>query len=307
MDQIYKPFKTALVALDLTEMDDHLIRYTAMIAKLMPLERIFFVHVAKDLELPADLLEKFPDLMAPLDESLKKDISNKVGKHFKNTTLEIDYVIKEGNAIDKILKLARVKQIDLILMGRKPIMKGSGIVSSHIARISPCSLLFVTENFKPTIKKVMVPIDFSKHSLLAVSQAKHLSENAGADLSISHVYNVPMGYSKTGKTFEEFAELMKTHAENDFKLFLHENKLAIDPKCEFLLNDSEKPSDLIYDLGKRIHTDLIVMGSKGRTAGSAFLIGSVAENLALQNSDIPILIIKVKGENMSFLESLMQV
>ena len=89
MEPRHKSFKIALVALDLTEMDEHIIRYTAMISKLMSLERILFVHVEKNLELPPDLMEKFPDLMAPLDESIKEDIKNKVEKHFTNTDIEL--------------------------------------------------------------------------------------------------------------------------------------------------------------------------------------------------------------------------
>ena len=307
MEPRHKSFKIALVALDLTEMDEHIIRYTAMISKLMSLERILFVHVEKNLELPPDLMEKFPDLMAPLDESIKEDIKNKVEKHFTNTDIELDYIVREGHTINKILKISKVKNADLIIMGRKQDLKGSGIVSSHIARISPCSLLFVTENYKLDIKKVMVPIDFSRHSLMALHHAEEVANKADADVSLSHVYSVPVGYTKTGKTLQEFAEIMKKHAQNDCKTFLEKNKVKLDAPCDFILNDSNKPADLIYGHGKKIGADLIVVGSKGRTSASAFLIGSVAEKLALKDSDIPILIVKTKGEIMGFLESLMRV
>lgn len=307
MESRHKSFNIALVALDLTEMDEYIIQYTAMISKLMPLERILFVHVEKNLELPADLMEKFPDLMAPLDESIKGDIRVKVEKHFQNTPIDIDYVVREGNPINKILKLSKVKNVDLIIMGRKQNLKGSGIVSSHIARISPCSLLFVTENYQPEIKKIMVPIDFSSHSLMAVKHGQEIAEKAGAEVCLSHVYNVPAGYTKTGKTLKEFAEIMKKHAQNDCKTFIQKNKLTLEATCEYILNDSGKPADLIYEYGKKVGASLIVVGSKGRTSASAFLIGSIAEKLALQDSDIPILIVKTKGEIMGFLESLMRV
>tara|TARA_Y100001972_G_C7616587_1_gene309218 strand:- start:72 stop:995 length:924 start_codon:yes stop_codon:yes gene_type:complete len=307
MESRHKSFNIALVALDLTEMDEYIIQYTAMISKLMPLERILFVHVEKNLELPADLMEKFPDLMAPLDESIKEDIRNKVEKHFQNISVDIDYIVREGNPINKILKLSKVKNVDLIIMGRKQNLKGSGIVSSHIARISPCSLLFVTENYQPEIKKIMVPVDFSSHSLMAVKHGQEVAEKAGAEVCLSHVYNVPAGYTKTGKTLQEFAEIMKKHAQNDCKTFFQKNNLTLESPCEYILNDSGKPADLIYEYGKKVKASLIVVGSKGRTSASAFLIGSIAEKLALKDSDIPILIVKTKGEIMGFLESLMRV
>ncbi len=307
MEPRHKPFKIALVALDLTEMDDYIIQYTAMISKLMSLERILFVHVEKNLELPQELMEKFPDLMAPLDESIKEDIKHKVDKHFRDTDIELDYIVREGNTINKILKISRVKNVDLIIMGRKQSLKGSGIVSSHIARISPCSLLFVTENYQMEIKRVMVPIDFSKHSLMAIRQGQEIAEKAGAEVSLSHVYNVPVGYTKTGKSLQEFAAIMKKHAQNDCKVFFEKNSLTFDAPCEYILNENHKPADLIYGYGKKVGANLIVVGSKGRTSASAFLIGSMAEKLALKDSDIPILIVKTKGEIMGFLESLMRV
>jgi len=307
MEPRHKSFKIALVALDLTEMDEYLIQYSSMISKLIPLERILFVHVEKNLELPPDLMEKFPDLMAPLDESIKQDIANKVEKHFENTNIDVDIIVREGNTINKILKISRVKNVDLILMGRKQNLKGSGIVSSHIARISPCSLLFVTENYQPEIKKIVVPIDFSNHSLMAIKHGQEIAEHAGAEVSLAHVYNIPVGYTKTGKSREEFADIMKKHAQNDYKTFLQKHQLTIDGPCEYILNDDSKQAELIYDHSKKAGANLIVVGSKGRTSASAFLIGSIAEKLALKDSDIPILIVKTKGEIMGFLESLMRV
>ncbi|MBV6647441.1 MAG: universal stress protein, partial [Cyclobacteriaceae bacterium] len=129
----YKPYKTALVGLDLTEMDDHLVQYAAMISKVFPMERIFFVHVAKDLQLPDDLLKEYPGLLDPLDDSIETDIQKNVDQHFEGSAVETVCIVKEGNPIEKMLKLSKVKDVDLILMGRKKSLQGSGIVSSRIA------------------------------------------------------------------------------------------------------------------------------------------------------------------------------
>ena len=92
----------------------------------------------------------------------------------------------------------------------------------------------------------MVPIDFSRHSLMALHHAEEVANKADADVSLSHVYSVPVGYTKTGKTLQEFAEIMKKHAQNDCKTFLEKNKVKLDAPCDFILNDSNKPADLIY-------------------------------------------------------------
>ncbi|MFY9941798.1 MAG: hypothetical protein WAK57_06455 [Desulfobacterales bacterium] len=35
-----------------------------------------------------------------------------------------------------------------------------------------------------------------------------------------HVYSVPIGFYKTGKSYEEFAEIMKGHAQRDYMEFI---------------------------------------------------------------------------------------
>lgn len=299
-------YKVILIALDLTEMDDTLIRYAAMIGKILSIERIYFVHIVKSLELPEDLLEKYPDLMAPLDESIQNDIKSKVASHFEDSPIAIDYLIQEGSPIDTLLKLTKVKEVDLIVMGRKKSLKGSGIVTSHIARKSPCSLLLVPEDFKSEIQKIVIPVDFSAHSLLAAKQALQFAENSDVKISFSHVYNVPIGFYKTGKSFDEFAAIMRGHAQKDFQQFLDKHQLPSEISCEFILTKDGKHAELIYTNAAEEKADLIMIGSKGRTHASSILMGSLAEKIVYRDHDIPVLIVKNKGENMGFLETLLR-
>lgn len=304
---VYKPYKVALVALDLTAIDDRLIAYAAKMAKILPLERFFFVHVAKDLALPADLLKEYPDLVGPLDESIETDIKEKVARYFADTGVETKCIVKEGNPIDKILKLCKIKDVDLIFMGRKRNLVGSGIVSSGIARKCPCSLLLVTEESEAKLKKVLVPVDFSSHSCLAMKQAVEAQSNNGFMITTMHVYSVPSGYHKTGKSLNEFAEIMKSHAQKDFKKFMKTNKFSKDTPCEYVLTKDGKYADLVYRFAEKCGADLIIIGSKGRTPVSSILIGSVAEKLVYIDSHIPVLIVKSKGENMGILDALLKI
>jgi nucleotide-binding universal stress UspA family protein len=288
-------------------MDDHLIRYTAIISKMLQLKRIIFVHIAKDLQLPKELLEEFPDLLAPLDESIETGISAKVEQYFSPSEIDIQFVVNEGHPIEQILKLSKIKNADLIIMGRKSNLEGSGLVSSKIARKCPCSLLLVTANSSSTIKKLLVPIDYSNHSALAVNVAVGIRKTTQSDLHAIHIYGVPAGYHKTGKSFDEFAAIMKSHSEKGYKNFLKEYGLPTDISCENILTDNGKYPELTYDYAEKNDIDLIVIGSRGRTGISSILMGSVAEKLVYLDSHIPVLIVKEKGENMGFLDALMKI
>jgi len=69
-------------------------------------------------------------------------------------------------------------------------------------------------------KKIMVPTDFSDHTEMIYEFSERICKDLHAELIPVHIYQVPHGYSKTGKTFEEFSEIMKENANKDFKKFL---------------------------------------------------------------------------------------
>lgn len=303
----YKPLKSVLVALDLTEMDDYLIQYAAMLNSVLPLERIFFVHAAKDLELPKELLEEYPDLVQPLDESIEADILRKVKQHFNTTDTEISCIIQEGSPIETILKLCKVKGVDLILMGRKKSLRGSGIVSSRIARKCPCSLMLITEDFPLAIQKILLPLDFSPHSGLAMKLGWDIHQKTKAELLAVHMYSVPSGYHTTGKSYQEFADIMKGHAEKAYQKFLTKYDISTEVPCEFVLTRDGKYSDLTYNFAEEQQVDLIIIGSKGRTPAASVLMGSVSEKLVYLDTHIPVLIVKAKGENMGLLDALLKI
>jgi nucleotide-binding universal stress UspA family protein len=201
-----------------------------------------------------------------------------------------------------------VKEADLIVMGRKPSLKGSGLVTSHIARNSPCSLLLVTQSdaVRP-LQKILVPLDFSAHCAMSLKRAQAMAVLSGAMVITAHVYKVPSGYSKIGKSYEEFAEIMKGHAQKDFRKFMRQHDINEPIPCEFILDGDGNYVELIYQLAEAESADIIVVGSKGRTNASALFIGSFAEKMAFRDNHIPVLIMKYKRENMGFLETLLRI
>lgn len=303
----HDPYRTAMVALDLSQMDDDLIRYAAIIAEILQLECVLFIHVARSLALPKDLLEEYPDLLEPLGKSIETSLNSKIKVYFGDSEMDVQCIVKEGQPIDEILKLSTIKNVDLIIMGRKNNLEGSGIVSSKIAGKSPCSLLFVTPEYNLTISKLLVPIDFSHHSAMAVELALEISEVDHSTIETIHFYGVPLGYNKTGKSYNEFAGIMKKIAKNDFGAFLKKHSLSPGLSCEYVLSEYGKYPERTYDYAEKNDVDLIVIGSRGRTDISSLVMGSVAEKLVYLDGEIPVLIVKEKGENMGFLEALMNI
>jgi nucleotide-binding universal stress UspA family protein len=141
---------------------------------------------------------------------------------------------------------------------------------------------------------------------MAVELALEISKVDHSTIETIHFYGVPLGYNKTGKSYNKFADIMKNIAKNDFGAFLKKHTLSPDISCEFVLSEHGKYPEHIYDYAEKNEIDLIVIGSRGRTDISSLVMGSVAEKLVYLEGQIPMLIVKEKGENMSFLEVLME-
>ncbi|MGK7390467.1 MAG: universal stress protein [Candidatus Cyclobacteriaceae bacterium M2_1C_046] len=295
---------SVLIGLDLTEMDDSLIRYASLICNSYNVESANFIHVAKDLELPEEVIKEYGDVLTTVEEGIKHDINKKIKENF-NCTCEVDVAVREGNAEDKILRYAKIKNADLILLGRKQKLRGTGVVTQSIARKSPCNLLLVSEMLeKKDVYKILVPIDFSKHSHLAMMHALEVAKKHQAMISCVNIYDVPTGYSKIGKSFKEFAEIMLGHAKKNFERFISRYKQPVE--CNFILSKDHEHSEELISYIKATKPDMVFIGSKGHTNASVVLLGSMAEKLIKNIYEVPLFIVKRKGESVGVFQSLLK-
>lgn len=297
-----------MIGLDLTEMDDILIKKTIVYLNFLGIDKCYFVHVAKNLAVPDEILKNHPELLAPGDESIEALIKSKLDEFDFPDTMDIEVFAEEGaHQLETLLRWAKIKDVDLIIMGRKEELEGSGSLAKGIAKKAPCSVLLLQERRPPGLpKKIMIPSDFSDHTDLIYDFGERISEELGAELIPVHLYEVPHGYSKTGKSFEEFAEIMKENAREDFRRFIQKfNHKELE--CQFILNNGEGQGKALLEEAENLGADMILLGSRGKTKSAAILLGSVAEKLVLVNNVLPMLIFKKKGETMGFFEALFKV
>ena len=302
-----KQFKKVMVGLDLTLLDEVLISNIKLLVPILDIEKVYFIHFSKSLILPEEVTSAYPDLLAPLDETIESQIKYEIEKSKPALDFNYKIIVKEGNAQDSMLRWCNIKETDLLILGRKNGKTSSDSLVKNLSQKYPRPVLLLPET-PPNgqISNILLPIDFSKHSIVSILIALEISKKTKAALQCCHMYEVPSGYSKTGKTFEEFAAIMLENVKKDFKNFLDENKLP-DLSCTFILHDKKDEADNIMDFARSIQTDLLIVGSRGRSRSAAVLLGSVAEKLVNSNHDIPMLVMKEKGENMSFLEALFRI
>lgn len=217
-------YKRILVGLDLTEIDKTLIQYVNFLCETFDVDKVYFFHVTKSFEIPSGLLDKYPDLIAPVDETIEKQIKSRVEEHF-SSNVEYSVEVKEGNPTDQILRWANFKEIDLVVVGKKESLKGEGVLPGKLVKTSHCSVLFVPELAHLSIQKIMIPIDFSKTGKMTLELGEKLQKKINCNLLFQHCYHVPTGYHTSGKSYEEFANLMCEHAQKDLEKFIEPSDL----------------------------------------------------------------------------------
>ena len=292
-------------------MDETLVRFASFIAEINQAKKIYFANIIRNLSIPKEVLNEFPNLIEGMIGERKSQMKKTVEDHFdKKGDIEFSFVVKEGQLSKKLLKLAHEKSADMILIGRKVSLPGTGVISQRLARRASCSLLIVPENSKPKIKRLLVPSDFSDYSRDAMEEAITIAEKNGknAEIICQNVFTVPSGYHFTGKSYEEFAAIMQTHAEINYKKFIRKvDTKGIKITPIYTKDEDDDPVEDILQIAKEMHVDGIIIGAKGRTAATALFIGSMAERLIQMNDSFPLLVTRPKGKNAGILEYILEI
>jgi nucleotide-binding universal stress UspA family protein len=302
--------KKMIVCLDQTSLDQTLIEHAAFFAKINQTKKIYFTTIIKNLSIPKEVLDEFPNLIENMITERKEAMQKLVESSFPEIKgLTISYIVKEGNLSKKIIKLAEEKSADMIIIGRKVNLPGTGVASQRLARRATCSLLIVPEGSKPKISKLLVPSDFSEYSKDAMEEAILIAEKHGkVEIVCQNVFNVPSGYHFTGKTYEEFTEIMRTYAEINFKKFIRKiDTKGIKITPVYTMDDDDDPVQEIVSKGLEIGADGIIIGAKGKTAATALFIGSIAERLIQYNDSLPLLVTRPKGKNAGILDYILEI
>ena len=138
----------------------------------------------------------------------------------------------------------------------------------------------------------LVATDGSEGSNAALAEATWLAERSGASLSLVYVREAPLPV--VGEPYYQralSAELRRGREVLDSAAATAE-AAGIRTQIDLL---EGRPSERIVELARNRDVDLIVVGSRGRGAIGAALLGSVSESV-LHHADRPVLIVRPSAE-----------
>lgn len=295
-----KSIDRILVGLELKKSDIHLIKYVKSLADTLSARHIDFIHVTKNLESALPDIGKF----TPQDEKLEKIMKDEVSLFFLNTNYSANFEVVEGSPVEELLHWATIKQSDLIVLGRQNDKKHAEITLEKVVRKAPCSVMIVPENTIFEFNNILFPVDYSSKTTDGINLLNDIFNTP--KIEGLHFFELPSGYYKTGKTEDEFIQIMDNNSKNEADRLMSDLPNSKNVTFKNVCSEQIDEFDYIIDYAKNQHFSIIAIGSRGRTNAAAILLGSFAEKFIRHNRIIPTLVFKEKGENMDFLKAFLK-
>jgi len=141
------------------------------------------------------------------------------------------------------------------------------------------------------IRRILVPLDFSVHSMRALETAADLAKTFEAELVLMHAYHLPPLFGPPEELVipPDFAALVRDAAARRLEKAakqLEGRGLRVSTRLTDL-----PPAEAIVGAAKEIGADLIVMSTRGLTGLKHLVLGSVAER-TLRHAPCPVLALK---------------
>ncbi len=277
-----KDIKNILVGLDLSMLDQTILKCSALLKRYYPKMNISFTHIIPDTVLP-DM--DIPEIKAisrqqleVINEELKEEIESYFGKD-ENYKLSI----KTGNPFLQIIDLAIHQNTDLLLMGKKHDLRGSGILPQELIRFSPTHLLFVPEKSHCEMSEIIVCNDFSEYSAMAMESALALARKDPEEITITslHVSHTHDDEYATQEVIEKYNKFIER--------FDLEN-IHVNPK--FLTTKNPNIAPVITRFVHQRKANMVITGSRGLSAHEGQILGSLTERLVRGSLRALLLVIK---------------
>jgi nucleotide-binding universal stress UspA family protein len=274
-------------------------------------------HLLCDLPLPAESTTHVVSVMIPRNAAEQYPILEAILSQTKDMLEEkgrlVTTELLTGYPGDILVEYAEQHPLDLIVLGARGLRGTLGIllggVAQQIVEHVDAPVLVVRTPYNG-LRRVLLSIDESPHSQLAIQYLAHFPLPAGTEIKVIHV--LPPVYSTAHLSYAwPEAVIGPLPSERDEALLIQQAKYeeeegkklletAIDQlkslnrKATSQLCQGDAATEII-EFAKNASTDLIVVGSRGLSRIRGLMLGSVSRKL-VHYAGCSVLIIKGGGE-----------
>lgn len=151
-----------------------------------------------------------------------------------------------------------------------------------------------------SIRRILVPIDFSEHCNEAIAYARELAAVHSSHIDVVHVIEEPAfpAFYKMGEAvlYGDVSNL-EERAGNALIEFVEGApgpSLETEPAVHV---EKGKPVERIVELAKELDTDVLVIPTHGLSGVKRALMGSVAEGV-VRKANCPVFVVKAYGKSL---------
>lgn len=285
-----RPFSRLLAATDLSAPARHAAARAALTARRLQAE-LDLLHVtnltALDrfrqviAELPADALDRLMDDARTELRTLGGHLAQQFG-------VAPGLRLRSGPLLQEITEATAVSDADLLVLGARgnSFMRHLllGTTAERLIRKTDRPMLVVKQAPHEPYRTVMIPVDFSAHSLPALRHALAIAPDAS--FVLMHAFEVPFeGKLRLAGVEEDWIHRYRVAARNEARERLRalRDEAAMPPENTRLVVLHGNPSLSIIEQEQEQDCDLIVIGKHGESVLEDLLLGSVTKHVLAES------------------------
>lgn len=284
-----------LAATDFSAPARHALERAAQLAAAHPGAQLTLAHVISTsmlARLRGVMRDEAPAMETRVADETQQALSELAARLSAQHACQVNTRLSQGSALDTLTDLADELRPDLLVMGARgahfvrELMLGP--TTERVLRKTRRPVLAVKQRPLGAYRRVLVPVDFSAHSV-AAAQAAHFWL-PDAEIVLLHAYEVDIESTlRFASIAEELIHAYRIQArEEAFQAMAQFVGLLAIPSGQLTrLVVHGAPTLRILEHEQTIDADLIVMGKHGQSVLEELLLGSVTRHvLAYSSSDV---------------------
>ena len=260
--------------------------------------QVIAVHVMDDF-----LMEELKRALSSSDAEVRAEWEGKLRAFVDECDVGAALVkceVRVGRPFTELSEACRVHEADLLVMGAKGSREEPnriGVIAAKCVRKAPVDVLLVRSGAQGPFKKVVACVDFSENSAKAVQEALHIAKVDGGSLDCLYIYQSALAMSldyggmvppMPADAGTETLEMWRTELATFIEGLTRE---AGDVPVRTLVTERVNVREAILDHVAETGSDLVVLGTRGKSGLREVLIGTTAEKI-VQNAPCAILAVK---------------
>lgn len=205
--------------------------------------------------------------------------------------------VEAGDAFDAIIHVADAEDADLVIMGehRKRLLLDVfvGTTIERVMRLGHRPVLMASGPAERTYRRILAAVDMSDSAAYALRTAQRLGFLKHAVLTVFHAFEHP-GPGKLllpnvpDEAIQEAVDATAAERRTALAAFLRDINIDLGERLPQMVLEEGSPAPALRHTVARLSPDLVIVGTRNRSALGRLMLGSVAEE-ALRTLDRDVL------------------